>query len=192
MLWWCAAAWGLADSETPTTRHDGIPVAHYRDAVWPVEGAPSLNVPLAFWVGHGAHPGIISHELVSDVVKYNLARLLRAGEVAGSPVSVCDAATSAPPLSVPPTASAVELTCATQTPRLWGTMLGLHNPPEFHAAPGRPGPGWEWRREAPTKPEAWVGVGGGGALTLQLRACAASPRLEVTWLRSWRGGRTRR
>lgn len=65
--------------ESLVAREYGQPVASYRDIVWPERDNPPLDLALAWKAGpdtSGLHPDASTHELLADVVKHALWRLL--------------------------------------------------------------------------------------------------------------------
>lgn len=76
---WCPWYWDMGTVEARVARHYALPVASYRDAVWPNMTSPPEDLS-ELWrcVDSGIHPTRIPHELVSDVVKFALGRLLMA------------------------------------------------------------------------------------------------------------------
>ena len=75
---WCPWYWDMGGVEARVARHYGLPVASYRDAVWPDMAAPPPDLAAAFWHSDdgGIHPDAVAHELLADTVKYALGRLL--------------------------------------------------------------------------------------------------------------------
>jgi len=71
---WCECWWRMGDFEANAAKLLEIPIASYRDAVWPDKDNPPMDLPY-FWNGL-SHPDRVAHELVSDVVKYALQQLL--------------------------------------------------------------------------------------------------------------------
>jgi hypothetical protein len=78
--YWCPWFWAAGSVEAAVAHHYGLAVASYRDAVWPVQADPPADLPLLWQASpgdmSGLHPTVIAHELIADVVKYALARLL--------------------------------------------------------------------------------------------------------------------
>jgi hypothetical protein len=74
---WCPSQWSGYDHLATEARSFGVPVASYRDAVWPDAHNPPPDFPL-FWNGTDLpqHPYSVTHHMYSDVVKYALSRLL--------------------------------------------------------------------------------------------------------------------
>lgn len=60
----------MATIERPIVQHYGLPIASYRDAVWPVMSQPSPYLP-CYWNGL-SHPDALGHKLIGDVVAYGL------------------------------------------------------------------------------------------------------------------------
>jgi hypothetical protein len=71
---WCNRWWTLSNVERPLVQHYGLPVASYRDAVWPIISKPRPDLP-CFWNGL-SHPDVATHLLVADVVTYALVNAL--------------------------------------------------------------------------------------------------------------------
>ena len=71
---WCPWWRRATDFEFEAARFYGLPTASYRDAAWPLEHAPPLDLP-RLWGGL-SHPDRTTHELFGDVVKFALAQLL--------------------------------------------------------------------------------------------------------------------
>ncbi|KAI9028596.1 hypothetical protein DFJ74DRAFT_765524 [Hyaloraphidium curvatum] len=72
---YCKKWWHAASYEAAVAKHYRLPIASYRDAVWPVLEKPPADLKL-LWNGL-SHPDALGHELFSDVVKYALARELQ-------------------------------------------------------------------------------------------------------------------
>jgi hypothetical protein len=72
--YWCNRWWTLASVERPVVQHYGLPIASYRDAVWPVISRPRQDLP-CFWNGL-SHPDVAAHLLVADVVTYAFVNTL--------------------------------------------------------------------------------------------------------------------
>lgn len=77
---WCNSFWGEGDVNVHSAvDFFGLPVASFRDAIWPVQNDPPPDFPL-FWNGLAEysinHPYGVTHQLYADMVKYALSRLL--------------------------------------------------------------------------------------------------------------------
>jgi len=159
-----------------------VPVASYRDAVWPVHGAPPADLS-RLW-GHGNHPLKLPHEFVADVVKHALLALL----ARRLPPGACPA--RAPPPSAPATdLRTVAASCVTRP----GGPLASYSarwPTDAYAPLAEPAPGsaaWRLYEDVPRKP-GWIASGAApAALVFRLPFSAASPRLEIFFLRSYLG-----
>lgn len=73
---WKPRFWEMGGVEARIAQHYGLPVASYRDAVWPVRDAPPADLPALWSSADGIHPDRVAHELIADVVKHALGRLL--------------------------------------------------------------------------------------------------------------------
>lgn len=73
---WTRRFWEMGGVEAAVARHYGLPVASYRDAVWPIRDAPPDDLRALWKSDDGIHPDRVAHELIADVVKYALERLL--------------------------------------------------------------------------------------------------------------------
>jgi hypothetical protein len=56
-FWWCDAFWGGGEKNAFNARAAGLPVASYRDAVWPVQGEMPADFPW-FWYVEGQGGGV--------------------------------------------------------------------------------------------------------------------------------------
>ena len=187
--------------EASVARFYGLPVASYRDAVWPDMSAPPPDL-LELWrcLDHGIHPDWVPHQLVADVVKHALGRLLMApGFPHAGAAEFCAApgpATRPPPLQHS-TVALAETTCAA-TERAFS--VGSHAAAEFEAAVLGRGGQWFFGTDVPGRPAGWNGVlaAADGSdseapwISLPLRfdffgGGRPVPRVEVTFLRSYEG-----
>lgn len=71
---WCDRWWEAASLERPIVQHYGLPIASYRDAVWPVLPTPSRLLP-CFWNGW-SHPSALGHVLMAQVVTHGLLQAI--------------------------------------------------------------------------------------------------------------------
>ena len=71
---WCAFGWQTTDSEMPLLKHYKLPMASYRDAIWPDMANPRSDLP-CLWNG-GHHPDANAHHLLADTVFYSLNKML--------------------------------------------------------------------------------------------------------------------
>ena len=171
---WCNFWWEIADLEAPLFSHYRVPVASYRNAVWPDMAAPSPFLP-CFWNGN-AHGDAISHLLAADVILHAIQRTLDLAAAAAD----CPAAPSVP---VPFHGPTLPLRfCADSDASL--TQLSVEQPqqftPLFHTA------GWEFAEDVAKKP-GWIGrrVEGQNDSIAFAFALSSSPRLEVTFLKTY-------
>ena len=200
---WCTQWWRVSDDEAGVARHYGLPVASYRDAVWPVMEAPPRDLP-RLWTNRSddsTHPPKGVHALVADVVKYALAALLGLHADADTdavpsrvawrmqrrglhPNCSVDGERVAP--LVPATSlSAVNVVCLSR-----GPPLSLYAPPIAGASsfqPMEPVPrGWSLVEDRMNK-LGWIAYAGAtdGPLSFMVSFSSARPRLEVTFMRSY-------
>lgn len=187
--------------EASVARFYGLPVASYRDAVWPNMTSPPPDL-LELWrcLDHGIHPDWAQHQLVADVVKHALGRLLmgRGFPHAGA-AEFC--ATPGPATRPPPlqhsTVALAETPCAA-TGRAFS--VGSHAAAEFEAAVLGRGGQWFFGTDVPGRPAGWNGVlspaNGSDSkapwISLPLRFDFVGggrpvPRVELTFLRSYEG-----
>lgn len=180
-VYWCPGMHAPHEPELLVARHYGLPIVSYRRAVWPDEQSPPADLAL-FWEIYGfapTHPGRVSHEMVSDVVKFALAQLLF------RPVS---AETAQPP--PPRIESFMELThlvksCATR-PTAPLTLIRSDTATAPSPAPVAVQGHWEFIADSPSK-FSWTGVYGGSGSPLAITfpvVFSVDPRLEIASLRS--------
>jgi hypothetical protein len=187
----CFELWQYADAEAAAARHYGIPVASYRDVVWPTMHAPPRDLGL-FWQGH-LHPSkFYAHELLADTVKYALLRLLAAAPGGGGGAASACARAPQPPPAPATSLAEVGAACAAR-PRPAGAARAQHtvlspsagfapSPASAHA------PAWALAEDVPGKP-GWIAAAGAPPANLTFSvAFSAAPRLELTFLRSYAGG----
>lgn len=72
----CNRWWTIASFERPVVQHYKLPIASYRDAVWPDISAPPRDLP-CFWNGM-SHPDSIGHAMMADVVAWGFLRAIGA------------------------------------------------------------------------------------------------------------------
>jgi len=186
-------SWGAADITTAVAAHYGLAVAHYRDAVWPVADEEPAHLRSAFWKagGDGQHPDKITHEFVADVVKYALLAL-HARRL--PPAAAAECPRRAPPARPATSFANVAVSCVSRP----GGALSAYSAKEHFAAGSAGGGalapvpqprdgGWRLFEDRPRKP-GWIASGAAPAnLTFRLRVSSASPRIEVSFLRSYHG-----
>ena len=71
---WCAFGWMSSDSEQPLLKHYKVPIASFRDVIWPDMANPRPDLP-CLWNG-GHHPDANAHHLLADTVFYSLNKML--------------------------------------------------------------------------------------------------------------------
>jgi hypothetical protein len=69
---WCNRWWTVASMERPIAQHHGLPIASYRDAVWPLISQPDPMLP-CFYNGL-SHMDALGHMLFADTVAYAFVR----------------------------------------------------------------------------------------------------------------------
>lgn len=189
--------WEMGDVEASVVRFYGLPVASYRDAVWPNRSSPPHDL-LELWrtSDHGIHAGPVPHELVSDVVKYALGRLLMGSHF--PPAGAEAFCSPAGPASHPPALrfskhAVASMQCAGASHALGFGSMG---PDEFRRAALGVGGEWTFGIDVPGKPPGWNGVIRAGLpapwITFPLffesyGSGTPSLRVEVTFLRSYEG-----
>lgn len=77
-VYWCNSWWHTADISSLVGKYYGIPIANYRDAVWPMLNNPPKDLGLLYRPMKPSfpHPYEDTHELFADVVKYAFIRLI--------------------------------------------------------------------------------------------------------------------
>ena len=73
---WCNRWWTVQDIDRPVLRHYQLPMASYRDAVWPSLPSPNDHLP-CFWNGLN-HPDAFAHAVLARVVFFSFEQALRA------------------------------------------------------------------------------------------------------------------
>lgn len=190
-LGWCPHWWSMGDAEVRTARHYGLPVASYRDAVWPVEAAPPGDLAL-LWEGL-SHPTATTHEIFADCVKSALARLLLSPTLHDAAAPRNDGARTAPLVPLFPE-TANNPTCAH---RPLGPLTAIRAADDGQAlgpAPIAMSGSWRFFADRPHK-FGWIYES--GPRNASMSAARASitfpvvfsgaPRLEIFVLRSYVG-----
>lgn len=189
--------WEMGDVEASVARFYGLAVASYRDAIWPNRSAPPHDL-LELWrtSDHGIHAGPAPHELVSDVVKYALGRLLM---VPGFPPPGAEALCGAggPAMRPPPMRFSTHATAAMLCAGAAGAMsVGSQGPDDFQRAASAVSGEWRFGVDVPGKPPGWIGVVREGEpapwIAFPVRFEPLGPgtpsvRIEITFLRSYEG-----
>lgn len=190
---WCECWWRMGDFEAFAARSVDIPIASYRDAVWPDIDNPPLDLPF-FWNGL-SHPDRVAHELVSDIVKNALEQLLIP--------SVQDIENPKVDLSIESEANLYLSDCASRSSQSYpSTIIGVQDLAKFASTAISAGSAWRVYEDRPLKP-GWIGSWANNNflntsqiplspdkkfLTLSFNlVLSSSPRLEITFLRSYEG-----
>ena len=185
---WCECWWRMGDYEAQAARSLDIPVASYRDAIWPNINSPPIDLPF-FWNGL-SHPDRVAHELVSDVVKYALQQLFLSSSRVESGNPSVDL--------LPQQSSETSTQSAGCSSRSFLDSpyfsVGVHDIKTFKSASLRAGSAWSFYEDRPLKP-GWIGnwisrLGDedGASLTVSFNVIFSdNPRLELTYVRSYEG-----
>lgn len=191
---WCECWWRMGDFEATAARSLDVPIASYRDAVWPDIDHPPIDLPL-FWNGL-SHPDQVAHELVSDVVKYALEQLL-----VPSPSLKEDFMRPVFEFHIENETNIHSSDCESRSALGFPeTTLGVHNVEIFTSSAIMPGRAWRFFEDRPLKP-GWIGSwtnfgfsnvsqfeSDNTSLTLSFNLFfSKNPRLEITFLRSYEG-----
>jgi hypothetical protein len=192
------AAWSIGVTETVVFRHYGLPMASYRSAVWPEFDHPPVDINKFWRASH--HPGTLTHELVSDVVKYALAHLLL-------PPSLLPLFCSSHSLNSPACLSQIaHSNCIGSNDRFRPTHFGSLQDaspfcstrsaesggvdaqwqPSIAAPPLAPlffTKGWTFYEDRPGRP-GWISNQTNSSISFNVSFDATTPRLELTVVRS--------
>jgi hypothetical protein len=178
---WCNGWWSIQDFETPVLRHYGIPIASYRDAVWPDLANPTRLLP-CFWNGM-SHSDAIAHILAADVVMYAMHRLMsyKPGN------SICDVESMNP---VPFHQNLVIPQYCSDSAYPYGTKLSsITNPENFLPISSYC---WNFTEDRPGK-HGWIATASSvtnktnqpnNYLAFAINT-SSTPRLEITYLQSY-------
>ena len=178
------------EREAEVARYYGLATASYRHAMgWAnASSRPSAAERHFFWADntkprgeYGTHPREITHELVSDVVKYAFLRLLSRRSAGGSSEYLSlPRAGGRPPMTG---FKSVGRTCVSEP---GGPLTALS--PRLGFAPATPpAPGWRLYEDRPRKP-GWIADAAAttGVIVFNV-AFGAQPRLEIAFLLSYVG-----
>jgi hypothetical protein len=186
--YWCKWWWRVGDYESAVARSLDIPIASYRDAIWPEIDNPPSDLPY-YWNGL-SHPDRIAHELISDVVKYALEQLLHPStEHIECPIADSFPRNSEKKIHSSGCISLAELGFPVLT-------IGVHDLYKFKSSPILTGSAWNVFEDKPLKP-GWIGISDLNMLSSTTSNVSLSlsfnvsfshqPRLEITYLRSYEG-----
>ena len=180
----------IVEREAEVARYYGLATASYRHAIgWAdASSRPSAAERHFFWADnskpmgeYGTHPREITHELMSDVVKYAFLRLLSRRSSGGSSAHLSlPRAGGRPPMTG---YKSVGRTCASEP---GGPLTALS--PRLGFAPATPpAPGWRLYEDRPRKP-GWIADAAvtKGGIVFDV-AFGAQPRLEIAFLLSYVG-----
>lgn len=139
--------------ERPVVRHYNLPVASYRDAVWPILSKPRRDLP-CLWNGK-SHPDAISHTIIGDVMAYGLIRAALASSTAAA--DTCAAHASQAPQRFHPHLELFQYcrvhdlqgSAGPEGGPSRGTFMSVYAPSTFQ--PVRSG-SWLWREDVPGRP----------------------------------------
>ena len=180
----CTSWWQIAESEMGVAREWGLPIASYRDAVWPVVSSPPENLGL-LWNGM-SHPDRAGHDLISDVVKHALIRL-GVAEQPGSRSSIIGTVVAGAAVAEGASGAGVAAHSFCST-RPLSTTFGVDDAQHFQPS-ARTG-SWRYYEDVPHKP-GWVGADNDttiSSISFQVRFPVAlssrGPRLEMVYLRT--------
>lgn len=182
----------FVEQEAEVARYYGLAAASYRSAMgWDENVRPSDAELRFFWsrcnnIEDGdafmPHPRKVTHELVSDVVKYAFLRLL--SRRSGAAAVAVDYLRSPRASGRPPKTgySSVGRPCASEP----GGPLTALSPRVGFAPAAPPARGWRLYEDRPRKP-GWIAGGiDAGGITFDV-AFGEQPRLEISYLLSYTG-----